>query len=220
VAGFGTGGTRVFAPLGITPARPYSALRECLDVVQALWRAETVTHAGQFRANAAQLTWRVKERIPLAVAGRGPRVERLGAERADWFLVAGRAVETVPALFERLRTGRHRPSIAWNPVAAWTEAMREDLRGHLAYMASDMPAADRPQVITDDVLERYAIVGTRAQVAQRLGQLRQQLSPELLVFDAGDYSVQFLEELASIALDAGTTAFHNEVSPHGLDSND
>src|SRR6478672_4691284 len=38
VAGFGTGGSRVFGPLGLAPARPYTALVECVDVVEALWR--------------------------------------------------------------------------------------------------------------------------------------------------------------------------------------
>jgi alkanesulfonate monooxygenase SsuD/methylene tetrahydromethanopterin reductase-like flavin-dependent oxidoreductase (luciferase family) len=209
VAGFGVGGSRVFAPLGLAPARPYTTLRECLDVVQALWRGESVSHVGEFRVNAAQLTWPLRERIPLAVAGRGPRVERLAADRADWFLVAGRLVDALPGLFQRLRDARHRPSIAWNPVAAWTDAMREDLRGHLAYMAADMPDADRPQVITDSVLERYAIVGDRTTVAARLAELRASLQPELLVFDAGDYSPKFLESLASLALDAGARAFHN-----------
>ena len=209
VAGFGAGGTRVFAPLGLAPARPYTALRECLDIVQGLWRGQTVTNSGEFRVNSASLTWPVRERIPLALAGRGPRVERLAAERADWFLVAGRAVEAIPGLFARLREGSNRPAIAWNPVAAWTQAMRDDLRAHLAYMAADMPAAERPQVIADAELERYAIVGDRAEVVHRLGQLREQLKPELLVFDAGDYSFAFLESLASI---------HNDVSRHGLDS--
>ncbi len=44
VAGFGTGGSRVFGPLGLAPARPYTALVECVDIAQALWRGERVEH--------------------------------------------------------------------------------------------------------------------------------------------------------------------------------
>jgi len=203
-AGFGTGGSRVLQPLGLAPRRPYTALVECIDVVQALWRGETVTHAGQFQVDHAQLSWRPATRIPLALAGRGPRVEQLAAERADWYLIAGRAVQSLPGLFARLREPRS-PFIAWNPVAAWTDAMREDLREHLAYMAVDMPADQRPDPgrISDEMLDRYAIVGDRRHVVARLRSLLSELEPELLVFDAGDYSTAFLEELAALARDVG-----------------
>src|SRR5262249_40055724 len=36
VAGFGTGGSRVFGPMGLDPKRPLTALRECVEVVDAL----------------------------------------------------------------------------------------------------------------------------------------------------------------------------------------
>jgi len=230
VAGFGTGGTRVFGPLGLAPPRPYSSLVECVDVVEALWRGETVTHHGEFDLNAARLPWSPGP-VPLALAGRGPRAERLAAERADWVLLAGRSVQSVPALFARLRelgvrAGGRAPKIAWNPVAAWTEAMREDLRAHLAYMAVDMPEADRlaigvdsratagaHAVISDEALERYAIVGDRHEVIARLANLCEQLEPELLVFDAGDYSVQFLEDVASLATSAGANRYQPAQGP-------
>ncbi|HEY1297876.1 MAG TPA: LLM class flavin-dependent oxidoreductase [Chloroflexota bacterium] len=236
VAGFGTGGSRVFGPLGLAPSRPYTALVECLDIVQALWRGETVEHTGELTARGARLEWSPGS-LPLAIAGRGPRVERLAAERADWVLLAGRAVETVPELVGRLRS-RGRAAIAWNPVTAWTDAMRDELRMHLAYMAVDMPASDRAalgldadatsrlrsivttsgpeaaaQVITDAVLERYAVVGTRAEVVTRLSELRARVRPELLVFDAHDYSRAYGEEVAALALDVGARAAHNGGAP-------
>jgi 5,10-methylenetetrahydromethanopterin reductase len=247
VAGFGTGGSRVLGPIGLVPERPFTALRECVDVVEALWRGETVTQTGEFSVHEARLNWAPRP-VPLAIAGRGPRVERLAAERADWVLLAGRAFQTVPDLVARLRemggASRGRAaSIAWNPVAAWTEDMREDLRAHLAYMAVDMPEPDRARLgldsrtteqlrtmvnargpraasalISDTVLDQYAIVGERPQVVSRLAELRETVRPELLVFDAGDYSVEFLETVAALALDAGAHLLHNLESLHGLDS--
>src|SRR5262249_22627055 len=149
---------------------------------------------------------------------RGPRVERLAAERADWVLLAGRSVATIPATFSRLRDQAHLRAVplraAWNPVAAWTDAMREELRAHLAYMAVDMPVAERAalglgeedtetrSLITDAVLEQYAIVGTRAQVVERLSSLPTQVQPDLLVLDAHDYSRAFVAEVAALAVDA------------------
>jgi 5,10-methylenetetrahydromethanopterin reductase len=243
VAGFGTGGSRVFGPLGLAPRRPYTALVECIDIVQALWRGETVDHAGELIVRGARLDWS-PGRLPLAIAGRGPRVERLAAERADWILLAGRAVHTVPELISRLRRPGH-AAIAWNPVAAWTEPLREELRMHLAYMAVDMPARDRealgldaaatdtvraivttqgPEaaaaVITDAVLDRYAIVGARAEVVRRLSDLRQQVRPELLVFDAHDYSASYVQEVAALAVDSGAVDSDNGEARHGLDSHD
>jgi hypothetical protein len=113
----------------------------------------------------------------------------------------------VPALVERLRAtglaarGRA-PAIAWNANAAWTPAMIEELRAHFAYMSVDMPPAERTLSL-DELIQRYAVSGERAAVVARLAALRQQVQPELLVFDADDYSVAFLEQAAAVAMDAG-----------------
>jgi 5,10-methylenetetrahydromethanopterin reductase len=224
VAGFGAGGTRVFGPMGLRPPRPYTSLLECIDVCEALWRGETVYHIGEFAVDGASLAWSPKRRLPLAIAGRGPRVERLAAERADYVLLAGRAADSVGPLVKRLRSMRQHgrpPAIVWNPVAAWTQAMREDLRAHLTYMSVDMPAAERAMLgSADAVLEKYAIVGSREEVAARLATCFEEIRPELVVFDAGDYSVGYLESLASMAMDAGAAVFHNLETIHGLDTND
>src|SRR6185503_20379737 len=74
VAGFGAGGSRVFGPLGLRPARPFTALRECVEVVDALLGGEIVEHVGEFEVHGG-LSW-TPGRLPIAVAGRGPRVER------------------------------------------------------------------------------------------------------------------------------------------------
>jgi 5,10-methylenetetrahydromethanopterin reductase len=249
VAGFGAGGSRVFGPMGLAPPRPYTALVECIDVVQALLRGESVTHAGEFAVHGARLDWSHGS-LPLAVAGRGPRVERLAAERADWVLLAGRAFQKVPGLVSHIRelgraARRQAPAIAWNPVAAWTGPQREDLRAHLAYMAVDMPATERTQLgldeartdelrrmvnasgpeaaadlIADDVLDRYAIVGSRPEVISRLAGLLETVAPELVVFDVAEYSVAFAESIASLAMEAGAAAFQNVEAPYGLDSHD
>jgi len=202
VAGFGTGGSRVFGPTGLRPRRPFTALVECVDVVQALWRGQVVDHEGEFVLQRASLPWSPGP-LPIAIAGRGPRVERFAAERADWILLAGRAVDKVAPLVVEMRamgtSARGRAAaIAWNPTAAWTEPMVDQIRAHFAYMVVDMPAtervalgvdddrtaqltelvnAHRPEaaatLIPDAVLERYAVTGTRAQVVARLAELRE-----------------------------------------------
>src|SRR5438445_11412019 len=57
VAGFGAGGSRVFGPMSLKPRRPFTALVDCVDVVQALWRGEVVDHAGEFSLHRASLPW-------------------------------------------------------------------------------------------------------------------------------------------------------------------
>jgi alkanesulfonate monooxygenase SsuD/methylene tetrahydromethanopterin reductase-like flavin-dependent oxidoreductase (luciferase family) len=218
--------------MGLQPTRPFSALVECVDTVEALWRGELVDHTGEFAVHAASLPWSHGP-LPIAIAGRGPRVEHFAAARADWILLAGRAVEKVGPLVAGLRatglSARGRPAaIAWNPTAAWTEPMIAQIRAHFAYMAIDMPAAERVALGLDDervarlkevvngqgaeaaaglipdaVLERYAVTGTRRRVVARLAGLVAEVRPELLLFDADDYSVAFLEQAAAVAVDAG-----------------
>lgn len=206
VAGFGAGGSRVLGPLGLAPPRPLTALVECVDVVDRLLRGQVVDHTGEFATCGAALPWSPGA-LPIAIASRGPRGETFAAERADWMLLAGRAIAGVPALVDRLRaTGlaaRGRPpAIAWNANAAWTTPMIEELRAHFAYMSVDMPPAVRTLQL-DELVQRHAVTGDRAEVVARLAALRQQVQPELLVFDADDYSVAFLEQAAGVAMDAG-----------------
>jgi alkanesulfonate monooxygenase SsuD/methylene tetrahydromethanopterin reductase-like flavin-dependent oxidoreductase (luciferase family) len=204
VAGFGAGGSRVFEPMVLQPRRPFSALRECVEVVDALLRGEAVEHRGEFSVHA-RLPWSGGA-LPIAIAGRGPRVERLAATRADWVLLAGRPIAAVAVLVPRLRalgvTNRGRmASIAWNPNVAWTEPMRDEVRAHLSYMLVDMPEGER--VAPEVVLERFAVTGSRAEVVQRLDRLRRSVTPELFAFDAYDYSVAFVHELADVVAEAG-----------------
>jgi 5,10-methylenetetrahydromethanopterin reductase len=231
VAGLGAGGSRVLGPMGLSPARPYTALAESVDVIDALLGGEVVQHDGEFTARGAALPWS-PGRLPIALAGRGPRTERLAAERADWVLLAGKAVDDVPDLVRRLRAGPgHPPAIAWNPGAAWTRAMIGEIRSHLAYMTIDLPPEERHELGVDDalagrlreavaalgpeaagplvpdaVLQRYAVTGSREAVVARIAALRALIRPELLLFDAGDYSAAYLKNAAAVITEAGAVA--------------
>jgi hypothetical protein len=80
------------------------------------------------------------------------------------------------------------------------------MRDHLAYMLVDMPASERAALEPDALLDRFAITGTRSEVVARLAERLRQVRPELLLFDAHDYSVAFLEGVAAVAMDAGAVA--------------
>src|SRR5438093_347781 len=97
-----TGGTRTLAPMGLDPERPYSALVECLDLVERLLDGEEVDADGQFAARGARVPWSPGP-LPIATAGRGRRVERLGARRSSWILMSGKALDGVPPACAAIR---------------------------------------------------------------------------------------------------------------------
>ncbi|MGH3248425.1 MAG: LLM class flavin-dependent oxidoreductase [Trebonia sp.] len=227
VAGLGAGGTLVFGPMGLAPARPFTALSEAVEVIDALLAGQTVNHEGEFTARDARLAW-APGRLPVSIAGRGPRVERLKAQRADWAVVSGKPVNEMGEFARSLRTraaaaGRQL-KIAWNPMVGWTQGHLDTIREHLSYMSVDMPAAWRARLdVSDDVvaelraalarggpvaagplvpeavLDAFAITGDRDDVARRLADAVDRVTPDLLVFGPHDYTTGHVAELAALA---------------------
>jgi 5,10-methylenetetrahydromethanopterin reductase len=231
VAGLGAGGTLVFGPMGITPRRPYTALAEAVDVIDALLAGKTVTHSGEFNASEARLDW-APGRLPLAIAGRGPRVERLSAERGDWVIISGKPVEEVGSYARAIRDQAARAGrtvrIAWNPMVGWEPGHVDALRPHFSYMTVDMPdgwrerlgvsdalvgelraalRSDGPdaaaRLVPDAVIDAFAIVGNRAEVAARLAAAVAAATPELLVFGAHEYTLEHVSDVAALAAEIG-----------------
>lgn len=221
VAGLGAGGTLVFGPMGLRPPRPYTALREAVEVIDTLLAGEPVAHDGEFSAHA-QLPWSPR-RLPLALAGRGPRAQQLALTRSDWLLVAGKPVADLPAFSAELRRTRPRTRLVWNPAAAWHPAHREVMRAHLSYMAVDMPPAWRERfgvgadvvreiaralsaggpelagpLVPDGLLDAFALTGSRASVVARLADVLAAAEPDLLVFDLHDYTREYVAEIAAV----------------------
>jgi 5,10-methylenetetrahydromethanopterin reductase len=239
VAGLGAGGTLVFGPMGLAPARPYTALAEAVEVIDALLAGKTVNHSGEFTASNARLDW-APGRLPLAIAGRGPRVERLSAERGDWVVVSGKPVEDVGPFMRGIRgraaeAGR-RVRIAWNPMVGWEPGHLDALRPHLSYMTVDMPEGWRMRLgVSDDavgelraalrsggpdeaarlvpeaVIDAFAIVGDRPEVVRRLAAAVEAAAPDLLVFGAHDYTTEHVSNIAAVAAEVGLAAFARPV---------
>jgi alkanesulfonate monooxygenase SsuD/methylene tetrahydromethanopterin reductase-like flavin-dependent oxidoreductase (luciferase family) len=68
------------------PAARIGRLRESLDIVQALWRGETVDFEGEhFHLRGAQQQPTPLGRIPLVIGGAGRRTMELVAAHADWW---------------------------------------------------------------------------------------------------------------------------------------
>jgi len=234
VAGLGAGGSLVFAPMGLAPRRPFTALAEAVDVIDDLLAGKSVTHEGEFRVSGARLDW-APGRLPLAIAGRGPKVERLAGERGDWMIMSGKPVGDVGALTRALRelgAGAGRPPwIAWNPMLGWEPGHLELIRRHLSYMTVDMPNEWRKRLgvseavlgdlrealraggperaahlVPDAVVDTFAIVGERADVVRHLRAAVSEAAPDIVVFGAHHYTTAHVDDVAAIAQEVGLTA--------------
>jgi len=87
---FGIGGgvevpKRVWvAPFGHERPHAVAAVRECVDVVRALWRGERVSFDGRVvHVHDVALDCPLPPHIPVLVAARGPRMLSLAGEKAD-----------------------------------------------------------------------------------------------------------------------------------------
>ncbi|MGQ0670297.1 MAG: LLM class flavin-dependent oxidoreductase [Actinomycetota bacterium] len=233
VAGFGTGGSRTLAPMDLEPSRPYSALVQCLDVVERLLAGKEVTFDGEFAVRGARLSWSPGP-LPIATAGRGPKVESLGATRADWILLSGKPVDLVPRVCAGIReagaAAGNVPRIAWSAYIGWDEAMLDEVRPHFTYIATDMPAdlrraagiddrtAERirtimledgmdaaARLVPDHVVRQYAVVADRDRAVAELARVREDARPDMFLLPVNDYTRagEFVQSAAGILIEAG-----------------
>ena len=187
--GLGVGGSRVLQPLGMDPERPFTALRETFELNRRLLAGETV--------GEASLPWfRPDEPLPIAVAGRGPRVQRLAAEHSDCVILSAAPPADLPAFAERIRASGS-AEIAWSAYLAYNDTERRRVLPHFSYMAVDAPAEVREadglddattaevrrlmlagrmdkaaELLPDALVDRYGVAGTPAEVSARIGELR------------------------------------------------
>jgi 5,10-methylenetetrahydromethanopterin reductase len=165
--GLGVGGSRVLEPLGLQPERPFSALREAVELSQALLAGGTV--------GAAKIAWNTGP-VPLAIAGRGPKVQQLAADEADWVIFSAKPLGHLAAEAARVRaSGRAR--IAWSAYLAWSETERARVLRHFSYMAVDAPPDIRAAAGLDDhTMEQVR----RAMLAGRMDQAAGLLPPAMV----------------------------------------
>jgi 5,10-methylenetetrahydromethanopterin reductase len=241
IAGFGVGGSRVLGPMALAPGKPFTALRETVDVVDRLLAREEVTFHGEIHLDAARIPWSPR-RLPIATAGRGPRVEAFGSEVADWNLVAGKPLVEVPGLLERLRAANpeHPARIAWSTYVAWSPEMIEEIRPHFTYATVDMPPETRAllgidsatteriravmlrdgvhaaaHLVPDGVIHATAVVGDKQQVVDQLAAIRCSAAPDLFVLPMNGYSTA-----AALITEAAPLIHAAGFAPASLDEQD
>ena len=219
--GLGVGGSRVLAPLQLDPERPYSALVDAFVANRRLLSGR--------RAGPASLDWFGGE-VPMAIAGRGPRVQRFGAAKADWVILSAKALADLPEAAAAIRGGGG-ARVAWSAYLAYDDAERRRALRHFAYMALDAPPEIRRQVGLDELrsarvrramlagrldeaaehlpeslLELYAVTGTPIECAARIAALRASFDLFLLPMNDEDTCEAHIEAGAAILARAGTLA--------------
>ena len=187
--GLGVGGSRVLKPLGMDPERPFTALRETFEINRRLLAGETV--------GEASLPWfRPEEPVPIAVAGRGPRVQRLAAEHSDCVILSAAPPAELRTFAARIRAAGS-AEIAWSAYMAYNATERRRVLPHFSYMAVDAPAEvraadglddattdevrrlmlsgrmhDAAKLLPDALVDRYGLAGTPEEISARIGELR------------------------------------------------
>lgn len=80
-------------------------LRECVDVIRALWRGETVTHRGLVIVEGAKLYSRPRMPPRLLGAAVSPETARWLGEWADGLITTGRPRDAMKGMIEAFRDG-------------------------------------------------------------------------------------------------------------------
>ena len=213
--GLGVGGSRVLKPLGMDPERPYTALREAFEINRRLLAGETV--------GEASLQWfRPDEPLPIAVAGRGPRVQRLAAEHSDCVILSAAPPADLPAFAERIRSSGS-ARIAWSAYLAYNDTERRRVLPHFSYMAVDAPpevrAADglndatteevrrlmlsgcmdqAARLLPDALVDRYGLAGTPAEISARIADLSPHFDIFMLPLNDEGTAADHIEQSAAI----------------------
>lgn len=115
VLGIGAGvesSSRVWtSPWGFERPHPVDAVREAIDVTRRMWRGEEVTLQGKVvRVEKAKLSFATRPDIPICIAARSPRMQRLAGELADIAHLATfyQSVPWLKGIIANIKTGADR----------------------------------------------------------------------------------------------------------------
>jgi 5,10-methylenetetrahydromethanopterin reductase len=193
--------------LGIAFREPLQALRECVEIVDRLWRGERITTRGRcFSVDAAALEFKPADAaLPIVLGMKSAAGLRLAGEIADGVLLSGLpSPGHVTRARRNVAAGRqHADRRDSCTIAAYVATCVDDdgrrardrvravLAEHLGIMhaqsilrdaglteADTLPfrehlAAQRPaaQLVSDDLVRRFAIAGTPDECRQALAPL-------------------------------------------------
>jgi 5,10-methylenetetrahydromethanopterin reductase len=168
--------------IGVKQPRPLHALREAATLVERLLRGDDSGFAGEMFA--IEPGFRLHQplprgKVPLLIGAWGPRTVALAGEIAGELKVGGSAnAKLVPVMRERLGPGSATKIVmgAVTVVDRDGRAARERARAAVAMYFDvvarfDPTLEERPVLITDELLDRFAFAGTPRSVARQVRDL-------------------------------------------------
>jgi probable non-F420 flavinoid oxidoreductase len=194
-------------------------LRECADVMRALWAGETVTHDGLVRVKHARLYSRPAQRPPLLVAALTPETARWAAGWADGVITVNgprdRMREIVDAFHEGGGDGKPlclQVALAFEETDAASAQMARS-----AWRQAALPPAQLADLETPEQFDRAAagadldavLAGVRASadVERQLAWLQEDLAmgfTTIYLHNVNTHHERFFQELAPRALELGS----------------
>jgi len=141
--GVGAGGGLTLDPLGIRRHRPLTAVREMVVALRDLFDGRTVDTEGAVSSFKSASIGFARPGIEIIMAGRGPRMTRLGGEVADGFYLSfihRDLVERHVSSLRALAEGRDRPfEIIYSTMVVTTDAELREARAALSFRLLDSP---------------------------------------------------------------------------------
>lgn len=172
--GMGAGGSLTLGPLGMTPDRPLTAVREAIEACRGLFSGKTVDYGGRhFGLAAASLDY-ARPDTEIWLAGRGPRMLALGGAVADGVMLEFIHRALLDREFDRVRaagaeTGND-PIICYSTMIVTNDATMAWTKPHMTYRLVDSPAHVQEQmgIGDDDVAAIRAAMGDGLEAAGAL----------------------------------------------------
>ena len=154
------------------PPKPQrnARLRECVDVMRALWRGETVTHHGLVVVEEARLFTRPAEPPPLFAAALSEETAEMAGAWADGLLTIGGPRDAVEGLIEAFhRGGGEGKPVRVQHALSWARSDGEARRGaHEQWRFSALGGEVLPVLRTPAQFDAAAEFVTPDDVAERI----------------------------------------------------
>ena len=125
--GFGSGEALNEVPVGDdwpSPDDQIARMDEALDIIDRLWKGETITHDGFFRLQDCKLHTLADRRPPIWVSAFGPKAAAVAGRRGDglWTLPDP---ESTPEVIEAYRNAGGEGEIVFQALVSWAPTDEE-----------------------------------------------------------------------------------------------
>ena len=141
--GIGAGGSLTLDPIGLSRERPLTAVREAIDVARALFAGSPADYEGSTaRLESASMAYGRPD-IEVWLAGRGPKMLRLGGSCADGVMLDFIHIESLGDYVELIREGAresgNEPLVCYSTAIITDQDDLEFVRPHMTYRLVDAP---------------------------------------------------------------------------------